>query len=570
MNKLVELMLSRRGLTAASYAAMDAPLDVAVEGEAAVVERLHVIKTEGRKIVVLPDFDMDGIMSGVVGLAGLSQLGFDVELYVPHLPHRYGIDATDIDLVHAMWPTATAVITCDQGIGCVEAANRCVELGIEYICTDHHSENFHSSVRGIASAIADPSSVGEVDRRDEAGAPAICGATVLWRVLALYAELWGTLENRADIARLRLFAGIGTVSDAMPLVHDNRQLVRDAITLLRLCYMNGDRWLIDSLTGHPAYIQAFAGAHAAMKALADAGKISSADDIDEGTIGFYLAPAFNSVKRMDGDLSRAFGVFLGFNGEEDMQYLLDLNAERREKSQEAWDELLCTGGPYQPFASLTEAPSGLLGLLAGRMLEQTGEPCVVVREDPKTGELSGSGRSPFWYPFLTRNVGQKWVCAGHEAAFGITFENREQMHEFFDFIREDVAAVKACAKAEGVSLEPEVDLTMSTKNGVGDIGCDLFTLADFCEGLEELRPFGKGFPEPSVKVIFDAGEAKKLRMGSEKQHGKLLLPGGVACISWNAGDAVENLPNGDTAITGKLSINSWNGRHSLQLIGNLA
>lgn len=569
MNSLVELMLSRRGMTAADYAAMDTPLNVAVEGEMEVAERLRAVREEGRKIIVMPDFDMDGIMSGVIGLAGLSQLGFDVELYVPTLPHRYGIDEADVNMAHAMWPEATAIITCDQGIGCVEAAKRAEELGIEYICTDHHTENAKFTVRGIASAVANPSSVGEVERRAQVGAPAICGAAVLWRVLAAYATRWGSVTDAADIHRLRLFAGVGTVSDAMPLVHDNRQLVRDAVTLLRLCHMNGDAWLVESLTGHPAYVRAFVGAHEAMQALVDAGKIKSAEDIDEGTIGFYLAPMFNAVKRMEGDLSRAFGVFLGFNAKEDMEYLMDLNARRREMSQEAWDELLATGGPYQPFASVSEAPSGLMGLLAGRMLEQTGEPCVVVREDPNTGELSGSGRSPAWYPFLTRNAGHGWTCAGHEAAFGITFADRAQMHEFFDFIKEDVAAARSEAEAAGISFEEPVDLVMSPKPGCGDIGCDLFTLADFCEGLEELRPFGKAFPEPCVKVIFDAESATKLRMGGEKQHGKLLLPGGIAAISWNAGDAIESLPDGEAAMNGKLSINSWNGRHSLQLIGNL-
>ena len=192
------------------------------------VDALHEIRSSGRRIVVLPDFDMDGVTSGVLGYAGLAELGFNVGLYVPDYRRGHDIQPEAVDELVAQFPGVSAVITCDGGVNSHAGIGRGKQLGLTMLVTDHHMQLDHGSP---ADVIVNPMRIDE-----DYPHPGICGAFVLWQVLAAYARRYAPHKSR-DIDLLKLFAGIGTVSDVMPLLYENRQLVRDSLAIARMLYV---------------------------------------------------------------------------------------------------------------------------------------------------------------------------------------------------------------------------------------------------------------------------------------------------------------------------------------------
>jgi single-stranded-DNA-specific exonuclease len=259
---------------------------------------------------------MDGIMSGVIGVAALAQLGFSVELYVPDPSAGYGFDERTIDDLMHKHPKTAAILTCDTGIGCragvIHAKRR---YGVRVLVTDHHVENVASTTADVADACVDPCRVS-----DPYPMKAICGAHVMWKVMCRYAETYRPLEVER-IHLLRVFAGLGTISDMMDLAHENRQLVRDAVSVCRLLW-SFDWYREMVVTGAcPSFRLAFDGLIAVLRVWTekvdddDKGhKISRSRDIDENFFGYYVAPMFNAAKRLDLDMLWPFGLFMGWYG----------------------------------------------------------------------------------------------------------------------------------------------------------------------------------------------------------------------------------------------------------------
>ena len=206
---------------------------------------LHRIHEDSSRplVVFYPDFDMDGIMSGVVGFAGLAELGFNVVLYVPDPSDGYGFDAALIDKVMAAYPDAKVLITADTGVTCVDGVARAKELGLEVLVTDHHKPG---GILPDANVVVDP-----MRQDDPYTMPYVCGANVIYMLLQQYAAMYCSNETKSQIQRLRVFAGIGTISDSMTLLYVNRELVRNAVSICRLVYADGQEYVGKPL-GHPA------------------------------------------------------------------------------------------------------------------------------------------------------------------------------------------------------------------------------------------------------------------------------------------------------------------------------
>ena len=559
MNRLTELFLVRRGLTEEKLKSLnDAGHDRLLDVDK-VVDVLHSWKEAGTKVVVLPDFDMDGISAGVLGHAGLCELGFDCELFEPNPKEGYGFFPVSVDRLVREHPGVGAVITCDVGITCVDGAKRIRDLGLDLIITDHHEEPQVGSARSLASACVDPCRLDE-----EYGNKGICGAHVLWQVLDAYAHKYGTRHDIEQVSRLRAFAAIGTVSDMMPLVRENRQLVLDGVDILRMAWSCGQEWADGALTGCPEYVSAFAGIGTMCDAWRSAEKLRDVDALDEGFIGFYMAPAFNACKRMDEPLSTAFAVFGGDGAEDAAERLLEVNEERKKLVEDAMDDLLSSAREgLAPFVYVVDAPPGVLGLLASKVLEIHGMPCVVVSRRAD-GSLSGSGRSPAWYPFLTRASGMCAYAAGHEGAFGVGFTGMRQLSEFARWIEVDATAV---LEESGEVLEaPASDIIVSMAGG-GDCGLDVPLISEFVNDMQALRPFGHGFEAPRILLRFDAQDAAWMVIGREQNHCKAVLPYGIPVLIWKRADLCENgAPSGVFELQGRFAFNEFNGNVSLQFI----
>lgn len=569
MNFLIEKLLARRGITPADWETLNNPEHAPLVHTDELAEKLRDIHDAGKKIVILPDFDMDGIMSGTVGYGALSALGFDVELFVPNPAEGYGFAEKQIDRLLNRFPHADAIITCDTGIGCLAGAKYAKERGLDVLITDHHIENPECSPRGVADIVVDPCGIDETYEH-----PAICGAYVFWQCLNRYAELYGNNIDRERMWFLRIFAGIGTVSDVMPVLYENRALLKDAIDIARQIWAPSPRFLAAIKDAPAEYTQVFRGVYAAMSMFAGAGKLKDPSDVDETFFGYYLAPAFNAVKRMDGDMPRAFDVFLGKSPSLSIEYLLDLNEQRKIVVEKALATIDSQENPYAPICYVTDAMPGILGLLAMRLSQRSSLPCVVVNKHGN-GKFTGSGRSPEWYPAAKMSPQFSSCFAGHAGAFGCKFENESQLKRFFEFTCENSKKVYDELDAAGL-LQETYDLVISNTSDESDAGYDCDLLLDFIRELEHYRPFGRGFEEPQILVEFNAADAKWTVIGKDKSHLKITVPAirngkdaTFDILCWGQASIAENKLEGTVRALGSLSINDFRGNLSPQFTGDL-
>lgn len=570
MNLLIKKLLENRGLTKQYLEEINNPEYELLQNIDNLCAHLHNIHEKQIRIVVLPDYDMDGIMSGVVGKAGLAALGFKYELFIPNPKEGYGFGKKQVDRLVRSFPDVGAIITCDTGISCVEGVTYAHdEYDIEVLITDHHKESLETTPREIATAVVDPCGLDETYEH-----PAICGAFVLWQVLDRYAELYGSEIERERIKLLRAFAAVGTISDVMPVLYENRQLIRDGVEIWK-GFWRCDKAYTSLLDDAPEdFANAFRGIFALCRDFGEAGKIKSVDALTEEFFGFYLAPTFNAIKRMDGELKTAFDVFMGGNQRASIAYLMELNEKRKEAVNEAFTKLMEQENPYAPYVYITDALPGLLGLLAMKCLGKTGMPCVVVGKIDRTDEeiiFSGSGRAPGWYPFLSRREagGISGHMAGHEGAFGCSFTETELMR-LYTYMKTDVKEIMDKVIEEMGELETvEYDIIISD-DGTGDAKPDQTLFLEFLEELESLRPFGVGFPAPSVLLEFDGVEATYNTIGSDKSHLKITLSDGLNILCWSQASFIDNgLPEGRVKVVGMLSTNEFRGNVSAQFAGDI-
>lgn len=560
MNRLLRRMFERRGITDEMLIAWDTVESEHLLDVDAAVEALHSIRARGDKIVVLPDFDMDGITSCVVGVAGLAELGFDVTYYVPDPTRGYGFDAWDVERLLAQVPDCKAIISCDTGIGCQEGVLAAVKAGIEIIITDHHPEDESESVVGIADVVVNPRRID-----DPYSNKAICGAHVFWQVLAAFAERYENAFMRDQIDRLRLFAGIGTVTDSMDLYYSNRQLVRDSVSIARVLWSNGDPWFVESLDAvSPVYKRAFQGMYALLSALSDAGKITKSSDITEELWGFYVGPMFNAVKRLDGDMSRAYGAFLGTHSPaEYVTYLFEMNEQRKAVVSEQYNLMMTGNQPLAPYAYIVDTYPGVCGLLASKVMNETGIPTMVLNKGSE-GAYHGSARSPEWYPIRSRAA---WLpgmrFAGHECACGVNAVSYDVLAQGIAWLHSDCLQVQQTLEVG----EAPFDILISTY-GDGDTDIDIDLLSEFLHELHRYGPFGKGFPRPNCLIEFDASEAGWFRIGNDKSHLKVRLSHGFDVLVWNQGSLLDaGTPQGKIRIAGDLQFNEFMDRVSVQFSG---
>lgn len=560
MNRLIEKMFENRGYSRNYVREINVENDDTLKDIDTLCARLKDVHDNHRQIVVMPDFDTDGISAGVIGFAGLAELGFNVALFIPDPKDGYGFTDKTIMRLLCEYPDVGCILTCDVGISCYSGITTAKLCGVEVLVTDHHAILPDFKKKMQADVVVDP-----MREDDEYRLKGICGAYVLYQCLQHYANTYCEPFVREQIRRLRVFAGIGTVSDSMPLLYENRQLVRDSVSICRLVYGDGTPWFVNAMLGSDVYRRAFYGLHVALTMFADLGQIKDSKDINEEFFGFYLAPAFNSVKRMSGDMSIAFGVFFGPNPQENMSELMCLNDQRKMLVNDYLERILNSHQPYAPYVYTTDAPSGILGLIATKLMND-GEPKVVLRLDEKG--YHGSGRSPVWYPFASRAVDEGFYVAGHENAFGIGITDSREMKSLYAFLKKDVADVKS---ATDMSLygAPAPDFVIAT-DGTGDTGIDITLFAEYLSELDLLRPFGNGFAEPYVKLEFMAYEGHWEIFGSTKAHLKIKLPYGFEVFCWNQSNKLDYGNSGQKImVMGHLNKNEFRGKNTIIFVGDI-
>ena len=546
--------------------------------------QLHHLISTGAQITIWPDYDVDGICSGTVLYAGLAELGARVNMIVPDYRGSRELTDKDVDHIMSVYPDTRAVITCDGGINSTAGLNYARhQYRLTTLVTDHHIEEAPGCVADVA--VNPNTRHSTYDHRD------ICGAQVAYLVVEHYAATYR--HDKLDtIELLRLFAGLGSLADVMPMTHRNRDDVRLALTYITMLVPEFPRDyynridtkaedkatplnsvlmnLITSRSHHPYFSDAFKGMAYLLNELGFLGKLYDVDDFDESFIGFTLAPMFNATRRIEADMRLNMAVFTptvvsqydtwlesqnktrpeALNPAAAVRQLHENNLLRREEVNRHLDNLRLDEQPHGPHVIIanqfTDQPvaSGFLGLLASEVLKLTKSEAVVVlnKYDKGSGNphYSGSGRSAGDLDLLNLHIpGVRG--RGHPQACGIQVTDDIALAALEDKLSAHTGPDLSAHPPKDRSDLALIDITGADSSQVAehhDI-LDVERVLDLVDDLTVLQPFGHGFAYPDITLTLNAGQCQLSTMGSEDRHMKIFTPSGLTLIKWNARDNGE-------------------------------
>lgn len=543
---LWEVLCQRRGWTPEFLREIECDDHGELLGMTDMVVALHEAHTTGSRIVIAPDFDMDGIASGVLGYAGLAELGFVVDLHIPDYERGHDLTPEDVAEIHRDHPDTRVLLTCDGGVNSHRGIDAAHEYGWTVLITDHHEE---LAPRSTADVIVNPC------RLDETYAhPGICGAHVLWQVLDTYTRTYCP-DKWWEIHLLRLFAGLGTVADVMPVVYENRSLIRDSLSIARLLWMPpqasdtqddstvGDvsastlMQLIMATDHHEVFCRVFTGFALLLREFTAQGLLQDRNSVDEQFYGFSLAPTMNAPRRTGASLRPCFDTFLASTPAQMVSAIrqaIDTNQVRKQLTATCLDQLESSVQSFAPWVYVTDAYPGMLGLLANSLMTQTGHPVVVMnRASEPEGPVSGSARAPGWCDMVSLVADHPGMSGiGHQQACGIKLTSDRLCADLAGRIQ--AATIMAMTTMDTTTTRP--DLTLG-----GEPECDGPVDVDQLMGLvqrcDTVRPFGHGFEAPLIELVMDSRGVRVDRIGSTRQHVRLVTPGGLTCLWWNAATA---------------------------------
>jgi single-stranded-DNA-specific exonuclease len=427
------------------------------------VERLRRAIAAGERILVYGDYDVDGTTSIVILTKAIELAGGVAEWHVPHrLKDGYGMRPEVVEKAAA--DGVRLIVSVDTGIRAAEVVRRANELGIDVIVTDHHLPD---SELPPAVAVLNPN-------RADCPYPEknLCGAGVAFKLVQALLESAGwTAEKRRRVEEsfLKLVA-IATVADVVPLMGENRAIVRFGLDGLASVRNPGLRALLD--------VAGFAGKSPSSRQVA-----------------FQIAPRLNAAGRMD--TARAVvELFLAADAaraRELAQQLHDQNAERQQveaQIRELCEKIEVTGAERALVFCGESWHRGVLGIVASRMVERYYRPTFVLSANPEDGLAQGSGRSIAAFHLLEALESMPDLFlkfGGHEHAAGVTLE-AARVDEF----RERFNAW-AAARLSEEDLTPQVAIDAVVALGEMGEACaeDLFALA----------PFGHGNPSPLLAAL---------------------------------------------------------------------
>lgn len=416
------------------------------------VERIRQAVDGFERIAVYGDYDADGVTATAMLFTYLEALGADVSYYIPQREGEgYGMNRHAVETLHEQG--VTLIITVDNGISSIEEVALAKTLGMDVVVTDHHRPQERLPQ---AAAVVDAYQEG-----DESPFHDFSGAGVVLKLLIALedGDARGILEEYADLAAL------GTIGDVVPVVGENRLIVREGLRQMA----QGGRLGIDSLLE-----RCFTGR-----------------ELTAVNLSFTVIPRLNATGRM-GSPDRAVRLLCCEDPEQADVLAEEIcrdNEDRRQVESQIMEEALALIGsdPSLEYSRVMVVSGrgwhhGVIGIVAARITERFGKPCFVVSEDGESAK--GSGRSVEGFSLFQA------VCScadlldrygGHPMAAGVTLraENvpafRERLNQY---------AAQAFPEMPAPTLRLDCRLNPASLS------------AAMPRGLRRLEPFGSGNPQP--------------------------------------------------------------------------
>ncbi len=488
------------------------------------IKRIKKAIENQEKVIIYGDYDVDGITSITVLKSFLKDVGLDVDYYIPNrLEEGYGLNKNAIDEIAKR--EYKLMITVDCGISAIEEVDYANSLGIEVIITDHHEPGDEI-----------PKALAVIDnKRKDSKYPfrELAGVGVAFKVSQALAQSMNIREE--EYLKYLDIVCVGTISDIVPLVSENRVITKLGLKLVKQTRNMGLRAIINS---------------------------SGYSQINSTTISFGVAPRINACGRM-GKAEQALKLLLSkdiYEVNKLTQELNSYNRERQEIEKEIFENVLTKIEQNNLAKNRTIVVGGenwhhgVIGIVSSKITEKYFKPSILLSfEEDGTGK--GSGRSIPGFDLhealmKCENCLEKF--GGHSMAVGLTIkkENLEQFYKEFEKIAEENETENIVPI---INVDAKIELDKIDKSVVED--------------LKQLEPFGEANKTPTF--AFKNIRIDSIRALSEGKHLKLTLRENnqiINAIGFNIGELAEAYKIGDKIdIAGVLEINTFNGIDNLQI-----
>jgi len=488
------------------------------------VERIIKAIENQENVTIYGDYDVDGITSITVLKSFLQDRGLEVNSYIPNrLDEGYGLNREAIEKI--VKDGSQLMITVDCGISAIEEIEYANSLKIDTIVTDHHEPG-----NELPNAIA----VIDNKRKDsEYPFRELAGVGVVFKLIQALGITLGLKEE--EYLKYLDIVCIGTISDIVPLVDENRVIAKLGLMLIRQTKNIGLRSILNS---------------------------SGYNKIDSTTISFGVAPRINACGRM-GKAEEALELLLSKNINQVNELTKKLNKHnttRQETEKNIFNNVvkhikeehlennnaIIVGGENWHH--------GVIGIVSSKITEMYFKPSILLSfEDDGVGK--GSGRSIPGFDLhdaLMKCTDSIEKFGGHSMAVGITIKK-----DNFEKFKEEFEKITANSNIHEIIPVIQVDGKIELKN----------INKDMVEDLKQLEPFGEGNKIPVF--IFKNLKIDSIRALSEGKHLKLTLKDNntiLNAIGFNMGYITEEYRIGDKIdVVGVLEMNSFNGVESLQI-----
>ncbi len=473
-----------------------------------IINRLFKAKALNEKIVIVGDYDADGIMATVILYKAFKRFGLEVGFYIPdRLKEGYGINR---DIVKNVYDKDyTLIVTVDNGIVAFDALDYAKELGIEVIVTDHH--HYANDNDFAFDYLLHPKKLSH-------GYNELAGAG-----LALI--LAEKLLNFVDVGEFYIYAMIATIADMVSVFGFNRSIIKNGLYLLN---KHGNPF-IDNLIHYRN------------------------GSIDQQVISFQVVPKLNTFGRM-ADLVNVNNMVRYFLIEDSKELnvvakdIQRINQERIDLTRATFEE----NENIKKYGSLNilvadDIHEGITGLIAGRFLNKLNEPTLVLT---KVNDLyKGSGRAPKGYDIhsVLNNLNSYFESfGGHKQACGISFKANR-----LDYILNSISVI-----SDGINYEKIADPYLNIS--MDDISEESVTQ------FKSLEPYGVDFIKPRLKVELNIDSEPTVL---KEKYLKWSLNQNTELLSFNNNGKFEEIKllNHIRAYV-DLSLNEFRGKKTVNLI----
>lgn len=523
-----------------------------------VVIAVDIIKRkiqENKKIRIIGDYDVDGIISVFILYTALKKCGANVDYEIPdRIKDGYGINENIVKVAYD--EGVDTIITCDNGISAIDQIQYAKDLGLTVIVTDHHDVPFieEDGVRTFLSSQAD-AIINPKQIECEYKFKSICGAGVAFKLMeALYEEIG---MDKEECYKLIEFVAIATVCDVVDLIDENRIFVKNGLEML-----NNSKNI---------------GINALKKACGLEDK-----EITAYHLGFVIGPCLNASGRLD-SAKKGLELLLMEDDEEAeklAQEIVDLNDARKNMTKEGVDRAINIidstdiNNDKILVVYIPDIHESLAGIVAGRVKEQYNKPTIILTKSEEG--VKGSARSIEEYNMFEGLLACKELLdkfGGHPMAAGLSLQEDK-----VDELR--IALNNKCELTdEDLTRKIMIDSSLPLE----------YLNLHLIEELNVLEPFGKGNAKP-VFGVRDAKITKAMLLGKDKNVLKLKLLTNnnitIDAMIFNdlenfeskiiekyGNEELDNLYNKSNNnipmdFTFYPSINEWNGNKSIQIVVN--